>query len=127
HLILRGGRTPNYDAASVQTACQALRSSDCRDSLMIDLSHANSGKQPQRQLEVAEDVAQRIAAGNANVLGAMVESHLVGGRQAFTPGVDDPATLVYGQSITDGCLGWDESVTILEIFDRAILRKRHRG
>ncbi|MCC7059312.1 MAG: 3-deoxy-7-phosphoheptulonate synthase [Burkholderiaceae bacterium] len=126
HLILRGGRAPNHDRASVEAACAALLESGCRPSLMIDCSHANSGKQAERQAQVAEDVAMQLAAGSRHILGVMIESHLVGGRQAFTPGTDDPASLVYGQSITDGCLGWDDSVALLERLDRAV-RERRRG
>jgi 3-deoxy-7-phosphoheptulonate synthase len=104
-------------------------------SLMIDCSHANSAKQPARQIDVAADIASQIAGGSRHVMGVMVESHLVAGRQAFTPGSDDPAKLAYGQSITDGCLGWDDSVKVLETLDRAVTtrrradasRARHRG
>ena len=124
HLILRGGRAPNYDRASVEAACAALQASGCQPSLMIDCSHANSSKQPERQAHVAEDIAGQIAAGSTRILGVMVESHLLAGRQAFTPGSDDPATLVYGQSITDGCLGWDDSVALLETLSRAVARRR---
>jgi len=127
HLILRGGRTPNYDAASVEAACHALADSDCRPSLMIDFSHANSGKQPLRQREVADAVCAQIAAGSRAVLGAMIESHLVEGRQPFTPGADDPRSLVYGQSITDACLGWDDSVRLLESLDAAVRMRRRNG
>ncbi len=127
HLILRGGRTPNYDAASVEAACQALRDSDCRPSVMIDFSHANSARQPLRQREVAEDVCAQVANGSRRILGAMIESHLVEGRQGFTPGLDDPARLAYGQSITDACLGWDDSAGVLEALDRAVRARRRRG
>ena len=126
HLILRGGRQPNYDRASVEAACAELRSADCAPSLMIDCSHANSSKQASRQTEVAADIAGQIADGSRRILGVMVESHLVAGRQAFTPGSDDPAGLVYGQSITDGCLGWDDSVALLEMLDRAVAQRRGR-
>ncbi len=127
HLILRGGRTPNYDSASVDAACRALADSDCRPSLMIDLSHANSGKQALRQREVADAVCAQIAGGSRAVLGVMIESHLVDGRQPFTPGVDDPASLAYGQSITDACLGWDDSVRLLESLDAAVRMRRRAG
>ncbi len=127
HLILRGGRTPNYDAASVDAACRALADSGCRASLMIDLSHANSAKQALRQRDVADAVCAQIAGGSRAILGVMVESHLVEGRQSFTPGVDDPASLTYGQSITDACLGWDDSVRVLESLDAAVrMRRRAR-
>jgi len=127
HLILRGGRVPNYDSSSVAAACAELEQSDCMPSLMIDCSHANSSKQPARQVDVAADIAAQIAAGSRHVMGVMVESHLVAGRQVFTPGSDDPAKLAYGQSITDGCLGWDDSVTVLESLDRAVLQRRERA
>ena len=127
HLILRGGRVPNYDRASVAAACAELEQSDCMPSLMIDCSHANSSKQPARQVDVAADIAAQIAGGSRHVMGVMVESHLVAGRQAFTPGSDDPAMLAYGQSITDGCLGWDDSVAVLESLDRAVSQRRERA
>ena len=126
HLILRGGRTPNYDVASVEAACAQLRANDCMPSLMVDCSHANSSKQPERQVEVAADVAAQVAAGSRHILGVMIESHLVGGRQAFTPGIDDASALAYGQSITDGCLGWDDSVRVLEMLDEAVAERRER-
>jgi len=124
HLVLRGGRTPNYDAASVAAAGAVLRDSGCRSSLMIDFSHANSGKQAPRQREVAEAVCAQIAGGSRAVMGVMIESHLVEGQQAFTPGVDDPGTLVYGQSITDACLGWEDSVQLLDTLAAAVRRRR---
>ncbi len=126
HLILRGGREPNYDSASVAAACVELKQSGCAPAVMIDCSHANSARQPQRQVEVAADIAAQMAGGNASIIGVMVESHLLGGRQAFTPGSDDPSALVYGQSITDGCLGWDDSVRVLEMLDRAVAERRER-
>ncbi|MCD6732561.1 MAG: 3-deoxy-7-phosphoheptulonate synthase [Burkholderiaceae bacterium] len=126
HLILRGGRTPNYDSASVAAACAALKESDCAPAVMIDCSHANSARQPQRQVEVARDVAAQVAGASSSIMGVMIESHLVAGRQAFTPGIDDPTTLAYGQSITDGCLGWDDSVRVLETLDRAVAERRDR-
>ncbi|MEB2353201.1 MAG: hypothetical protein OZ924_17545, partial [Burkholderiaceae bacterium] len=92
-------------------------------------------KQPTRQVDVAADIAAQVAGGSRHVMGVMVESHLVAGRQAFTPGSDGPAKLAYGQSITDSCLGWDDSVKVLETLDRAVTtrrqadssRTRHRG
>ena len=126
HLILRGGRTPNYDSASVEAACAALGKGDCMPSLMVDCSHANSSKQPERQVQVAADVAQQLAGGSRRILGVMVESHLVAGRQAFVPGADDPAALAYGQSITDGCIGWDDTVAVLEALSRAVAQRRER-
>ena len=127
HLILRGGRAPNYDAESIAAACAALAASGCTPSLMVDCSHANSSKQPQRQVDVAADLAAQLASGSHFIHGVMVESHLVAGRQAFTPGTDDPAALAYGQSITDGCIGWDDSVAVLEMLDRAVAERRGRA
>ena len=110
HIILRGGRRPNYDAASVAAACQELEGHGLPARLMIDASHGNSGKQPERQAAVADAVAAQMEAGDRRIVGVMVESHLVGGRQELAAG----SPLVFGQSITDGCLGWDESVALLE-------------
>jgi len=128
HVILRGGKTPNYDAASVRAACAALEEAklDCR--LMIDCSHANSSKQHMRQLDVARDIAAQLAAGENCIFGVMAESHLHGGAQKFTPGKDDPAKLVYGQSITDACLPWDDSVALVEVLAEGVkARRRHKG
>ncbi|MCU0937524.1 MAG: 3-deoxy-7-phosphoheptulonate synthase [Gammaproteobacteria bacterium] len=116
HIILRGGRKPNYDSASVDDACHQLRKAGLRQRIMIDFSHANSGKDPLRQALVAEDVGGQIAAGERRVIGAMIESHLVGGRQDVVPG--EP--LVFGQSITDACLAWDETVPVLETLAAAV-------
>ena len=126
HVILRGGKAPNYDAASVRAACQALADAklDCR--LMIDCSHANSAKQHMRQLDVARDIARQIAGGERCIFGVMVESHLCGGAQKFTAGKDDPAKLVYGQSITDACLPWAESVELVGLLADAVKARRKR-
>jgi 3-deoxy-7-phosphoheptulonate synthase len=126
HIILRGGRAPNYDAASVAAACTEIEAAglDCR--LMIDASHANSDKQHQRQLGVVRDVGAQLAAGTRCVFGVMVESHLVAGAQKFSPGKDDPARLEYGKSITDACIGWDDSVEVLRELAAAVrARRRH--
>jgi 3-deoxy-7-phosphoheptulonate synthase len=120
HLILRGGKTPNYDAASVAAACKDLVAARLPATLMVDCSHANSSKQHARQLDVAKDVAQQIAGGSTSVFGVMVESHLQAGAQKFTPGKDDPSALAYGQSITDACLGWDASLELLEVLSQAV-------
>ena len=100
HVILRGGKAPNYDAASVAAACADLHKAKLPPTLMVDCSHANSSKQHQKQLEVARDIAGQLAAGSRSVFGVMVESHLQAGAQKFTPGQDDAAALAYGQSIT---------------------------
>ena len=124
HVILRGGQAPNYDAASVAAACREIEAARLACRLMIDFSHANSSKQHQRQLEVARDVAAQVAGGSRCVFGAMVESHLNGGAQKFSPGKDDPTRLAYGQSITDACLGWDDSVQVLDLLSEAVRRRR---
>ena len=124
HIILRGGAAPNYDAASVDAACAALARSGLREALMIDCSHANSAKQHERQIAVVDDVALRVAAGNRQVFGLMIESHLEAGAQKFTPGRDDPASLQPGVSITDACIGWDDSVRALEVLDAAVVARR---
>jgi 3-deoxy-7-phosphoheptulonate synthase len=122
HVILRGGKVPNYDAASVEAASQVLASAGLGARLMIDASHANSGKRPENQPAVIDDIAMQIEAGETRIIGAMVESHLVGGRQDLLPG----QPLTYGQSITDGCIGWDVSVAVLERLAAAVQRRRER-
>ncbi|MEY3998138.1 MAG: hypothetical protein RLY60_950, partial [Pseudomonadota bacterium] len=124
HVILRGGKTPNYDAVSVQAACKELEAAKLPASLMVDCSHANSSKQHERQLEVAKDIAGQIAGGSHQVFGVMVESHLKPGAQKFTPGKDKVEGLVYGQSITDACLAWDDSLQVLHVLDAAIATRR---
>ncbi|SOZ17192.1 3-deoxy-7-phosphoheptulonate synthase [Cupriavidus taiwanensis] len=124
HIILRGGKFPNYDAVSVAQACHDLQAAGLRQSLMIDFSHSNSNKQHQRQIEVARDVGEQIAAGNRSIFGAMVESNLLPGNQKFTPGKDDPEKLAYGCSITDACIGWEESLQILDILAKAVTQRR---
>ncbi|WP_268761798.1 3-deoxy-7-phosphoheptulonate synthase [Frateuria sp. Soil773] len=120
HVILRGGHVPNYDAASVAAACLAIGKAGLPTRVMIDASHANSGKRPENQPAVIEDIAARVEAGSTRILGVMVESHLVAGRQDPVPG----QPLVYGQSITDGCLGWDDSVQVLERLAEAVRHRR---
>ncbi|MDM9559177.1 MULTISPECIES: 3-deoxy-7-phosphoheptulonate synthase AroG [Bordetella] len=120
HVILRGGKTPNYDSASVAAACQDMAKSGLAQRLMIDASHANSSKKPENQPLVAEDVARQLEAGETRIVGVMIESHLLGGRQDMVPG--EP--LVYGQSITDGCIDWDTSVAVLERLARAVKERR---
>jgi 3-deoxy-7-phosphoheptulonate synthase len=126
HVILRGGKAPNYDAASVAAACREIEAARLACRLMIDFSHANSSKQHERQIEVAREVAKQVAGGSRCIFGAMVESHLEGGSQKFNPGRDDPARLTYGQSITDACIGWDDSVQLLDTLSEAV-RARRRG
>ena len=124
HVILRGGKAPNYDARSVAEACQALDAAKLGTRLMVDCSHANSSKNHERQLDVARDVAAQLKAGSRSIFGLMVESHLNAGAQKFSPGKDDPAKLAYGQSITDACLGWDASLQVLEVLDEAVKARR---
>lgn len=122
HLILRGGKTPNYDAASVQFACTALSAAGLPERVMIDFSHANSNKQFKRQIEVGANVAQQLAEGDRRIIGVMIESHLVEGRQDLEAG----KPLVYGQSITDSCLGWTDSEALLENLALAVRRRREQ-
>ncbi|MDA7417900.1 3-deoxy-7-phosphoheptulonate synthase [Xenophilus arseniciresistens] len=124
HVILRGGKAPNYDAASVQAACQELEACKLPATLMVDCSHANSSKQHQKQIDVAQDIAKQIAGGSRCVFGVMVESHLQAGAQKFTPGKDVVGALEYGKSITDACLGWDDSVAVLDTLSQAVKARR---
>ncbi len=114
HVILRGGKTPNYDAESVSTACGELVAAKLLPRLMVDCSHANSSKQHERQLLVARDISAQRKAGSNSVFGVMLESHLEGGTQKFNPG-DDQSKLKYGQSITDACLDWSQTLEALDI------------
>ncbi len=124
HVILRGGKAPNYDAASVAAACADLGAAKLEPRLMVDCSHANSSKQHQRQIDVAQDIAAQMASGSRSIFGVMVESHLVGGAQKFNPGQDKPAALAYGQSITDACIGWDDSAAVLQTLADAVKAQR---
>jgi 3-deoxy-7-phosphoheptulonate synthase len=122
HVILRGGKTPNYDAPSVDAACREMSAAGVRTCVMIDASHGNSGKRPEQQPAVVDAIARQIEAGELRVGGVMVESHLVGGRQELIAG----RRLEYGQSITDGCIDWTASVQVLERLARAVERRRSR-
>ena len=126
HVILRGGKAPNYDATSVAAACKELEKAKLPATLMVDCSHANSSKQHEKQVDVARDIAKQIAAGSRSVFGVMVESHLNAGAQKFTPGKDDAQALEYGKSITDACLGWDDSLVSLELLSAAVQARRAR-
>jgi 3-deoxy-7-phosphoheptulonate synthase len=123
HVILRGGKTPNYDAASVDSACRELASAGLAQRLMVDFSHANSSKDYKRQQDVAVDVGGQLANGERRVVGVMVESHLNAGRQDLLPGKE----LKYGVSITDACLGWDDTVKLLDTLADAVRRRRLAG
>ena len=124
HVILRGGKAPNYDAASVAAACKEIEAAKLDCTLMVDCSHANSSKQHQKQLDVARDIAQQMKAGGRCIFGVMVESHLNAGAQKFSPGKDDAAKLEYGKSITDACIGWDDSLDVLEVLAGAVAARR---
>jgi 3-deoxy-7-phosphoheptulonate synthase len=122
HIILRGGKAPNYDAASVEDACKQLAANGLASRLMIDASHANSSKNPQNQVPVCADIGSQIAAGDTRIVGVMVESHLVGGRQDLVPGKE----LTYGQSVTDGCIDWETSIAVLENLAASVRARRLR-
>jgi 3-deoxy-7-phosphoheptulonate synthase len=127
HVILRGGKAPNYDAASVAAACQDLQAAKLPAKLMVDCSHANSSKQHEKQLDVAGDIAAQLAGGARSVFGVMVESHLNAGAQKFTPGKDAVDALKYGQSITDACLGWPDSLQALEVLSQGVEARRRKS
>ena len=120
HVILRGGKTPNYEAAQVQLACAALRKAGLREQVMVDCSHANSAKQHRRQIEVAADLGRQLADGEHRIVGVMVESHLNEGRQDLQPGV----ALKPGVSITDACIAWDDTVPLLRNLAEAVKQRR---
>ena len=127
HVILRGGKAPNYDAASVAAACAELEAAKLPATLMVDCSHANSSKQHEKQVDVARDIAAQIAAGSRQVFGVMVESHLKAGAQKFTPGKDNVDSLNYGQSITDACIDWDSSLEVLKTLSDAVAQRRAKS
>lgn len=120
HIILRGGKQPNYDAASVAQAAVELENAGLAPVLMIDFSHANSSKQHDRQVDVGREVAAQIAAGDRRIIGAMIESHLQPGRQDVIPG----KPLEYGKSITDACISWEQSVPLLRELAAAVRQRR---
>ena len=123
HIILRGGSSgTNYDTRSVDAACAALTRAGLPEQVMIDCSHANSSKQHQRQLVVAQDVGHQVAGGDARIVGVMVESHLVEGRQEIGP----RERMTYGQSVTDACIHWDDTVTLLRGLAGAVQQRRQR-
>ena len=123
HIILRGGKQPNYDAASVKQATDQLAQQGQNTRLMVDCSHANSEKDHTRQIEVCRDVAAQVAEGNDNIMGVMLESHLQGGRQD----VQDRDNLQYGKSITDACIAWDETAVLLRELAEAVRARRTRN
>ena len=120
HIILRGGKVPNYSAEDVDAASELLAKRGLAENIMIDFSHANSAKQFARQMDVGQDVAGQIASGDSRIKGVMIESHLVEGRQNYVQG----ETPVYGQSITDACIGWADTVTLLTELGNAVNQRR---
>jgi 3-deoxy-7-phosphoheptulonate synthase len=120
HIILRGGKAPNFDATNVDAACLEAERVGARPAVMIDASHANSGKKPEKQPLVLEDIGGQIAAGDRRIVGVMIESNLVAGRQEVVAG----KPLVYGQSITDGCIDWETTAGVLERLARAVETRR---
>ena len=120
HIILRGGKAPNYDAQSVDAAAQAAKAAGLTPAIMIDASHANSSKKPENQPLVLADIGAQLANGDKRIVGVMIESNLVAGRQDLAPGRE----LVYGQSITDGCIDWETTVTALEALADAVTQRR---
>jgi 3-deoxy-7-phosphoheptulonate synthase len=123
HVILRGGKAPNYDDASVAASCAVLEAAGLRPQVMIDVSHGNSAKRHERQIEIANDLAQRIGAGERRIFGLMIESHLEAGRQDLVPGVRPR----HGVSITDACIGFDETVPVLRALAAAVGSRRRRA
>jgi 3-deoxy-7-phosphoheptulonate synthase len=123
HVILRGGKAPNYDAAGVAAACATLRAAGLREQVMIDFSHGNSAKDPLRQIAVADDVAAQIAGGEERIIGVMIESHLEAGRQDLVPGV----ALKRGVSITDACIGFAQTEPVLETLAKAVRKRPKRA
>lgn len=122
HIILRGGKTTNFDADSVKTVTEQLDKSGLNTNIMIDFSHANSSKKFENQMLVCRDVCQQMRDGNSNIFGVMVESHLVEGRQDLVNGI----AATYGQSITDACIGWQDTETLLSELDQAVAQRRVR-
>ncbi len=122
HIILRGGKAPNYDAKSVDAAAKDLAKAKLHERLMVDCSHANSEKDHNRQVGVAENVAAQIVAGERRIFGLMIESHLVAGRQDLVAG----KPLTYGQSVTDACIGWEQSVPVLDTLAAAVRERRKK-
>jgi 3-deoxy-7-phosphoheptulonate synthase len=120
HIILRGGSRPNYDRASIDAASAELARSGVAQRMMVDASHANSGKRPDNQPLVIADIARQISDGEQRIMGVMIESNLVAGRQEILPGM----ALTYGQSITDGCIDWNTTVSALNLLADAVAARR---
>ena len=120
HIILRGGNAPNYDTTSVDDAARELSDGGLPARIMVDFSHSNTSKQYERQIEVCRSVAEQLAGGDNRIFGVMVESHLKAGRQDLVPGKE----LIYGMSITDACIGWEDSSALLEVLAEAVVQRR---
>jgi 3-deoxy-7-phosphoheptulonate synthase len=120
HVVLRGGRTPNYDAASIAAACAELAKAGLPERLVVDASHANSGKNHENQPKVIADLCGQLADGDRRILGVMIESHLVAGRQDLVAGRE----LTYGQSVTDACVDWETSTALLADLAAAVRGRR---
>ena len=118
HIILRGGKEPNYDSESVESTLVALREAEVNESIMIDASHGNSQKKFKQQIPVVKSISDQILNGNENIKGVMIESHLNEGNQKISE------SLKYGQSITDACMGWEDTVKCLEMLSSAVEKKR---
>ena len=123
HIILRGGKSTNYDAQSVAAAATESEKAGIRPAIMLDASHANSSKNPENQPLVMADVAAQIAGGDHRIMGVMIESNIIAGRQDLVPG----KPLTYGQSITDGCIDWATTVSVLENLARGVAARRHKA
>ena len=120
HIILRGGKNPNYDKQSVEATLTALREADVNESIMIDASHGNSQKKFKQQIPVIENISEQIKVGDKNIKGIMIESHLNEGNQKISD------NLTYGQSITDACMGWEDTVNCLNKLNDAVIERRSR-
>jgi 3-deoxy-7-phosphoheptulonate synthase len=120
HIILRGGNEPNYDAESVDAAARELAEVGLPARIMVDFSHSNSSKQHERQIDVGRCVADQVAGGDVRIFGVMIESHLKAGRQDLVPGKE----LIYGMSITDACIGWEDSLAVLDLLAEAVRQRR---
>lgn len=121
HIILRGGKEPNYSSESIDEAADLLAKSGLPPRVMVDCSHANSFKQYEKQMDVGKTIARQMSAGDIRIFGVMIESHLIAGRQDAKPG----AKLTYGQSITDACMGWEETEDLLKTLAQAVRNRRH--
>lgn len=121
HIILRGGKVPNYYKTDVDAACENLAKNNLPKRVMIDFSHSNSSKQYKKQMEVCENVAEQVSAGDDRIFGVMIESNIVEGRQDLCANIED---LVYGQSITDACIGFDDTVRAIEMLNEAVTHRR---